>query len=81
MVISRADRHVHLCELKFSVNDVEIDKDYDAKLRDRLVNFQKIIGNRRIPEITLITTYGLKHNMYSGRIQQVVTMDDLIEKK
>ena len=29
---------------------------------------------------TLVTTYGLKMNMYSNRIQRVVTMDALFEK-
>ena len=30
--------------------------------------------------MTLITTYGLKYNMYSGRIQKVVVMDDLFRE-
>jgi hypothetical protein len=29
---------------------------------------------------TLVTTYGLKMNMYSNRIQRIVTMDALFEK-
>ena len=80
MVITRADRHVHLCEMKFSVNDIEIDKNYDARLRERLSDFQNKIGKRMIPQITLITTYGLKYNKYSGRIQNVVVMEDLIQR-
>ena len=27
--------------------------------------------------LTLITTYGLKFNEYAGRIQKVITMEDL----
>ena len=80
MVISRADRRVHLCEMKFSVNDVEIDREYDARLRDRLASFQKMIGKQMTPEITLITTYGLKFGKYSGRIQSQVVMEDLIQR-
>lgn len=77
MVIKRADRVVSLCEMKFCVGDFEIDKDYDAKLRERLSAFQSLIGNRLTPQLTLVTSYGLKNNMYSGRIQSVITMEDL----
>ena len=31
--------------------------------------------------MTLITTYGLKYNMYSSRIQKVVLMDDLFREE
>lgn len=80
MVITRADRRVHLCEMKFSINDIEIDKEYDAHLRERLSVFQRVIGKRNTPEITLITTYGLKYNKYSGRVQSLVVMEDLIQR-
>ena len=44
-----------------------------------------ILGVKRLPSIllftlhlTLITTYGLKFNEHAGRIQKVITMDDLL---
>ena len=29
--------------------------------------------------MTLVTTYGLKMNLYSNRMQRVITMDDLFK--
>lgn len=80
MVIERADRVVNLCEMKFTQNEFSIDKTYDAKLRDRLGDFSRMIGKKSNPQLTLVTTYGLKYNMYSNRIQRVVTIDDLFKE-
>ena len=35
------------------------------------------ISKKKAIHSTLITTYGLKYNEYSGDFQQVVTLDDL----
>jgi hypothetical protein len=35
------------------------------------------IGNRKTPHLTMMTTYGLKNNEYSSRIQRSLTMDCL----
>ena len=77
MLIDRADRVMNVCEIKFSRNEFEIDKNYDADLRRKVDAVLEYTKNRRNPVMTLITTYGLKYNQYSGRIQKVVTMDDL----
>ena len=77
MLIDRADRVMNVCEIKFSRNEFEIDKNYDADLRRKVDAVLEYTKNRRNPVMTLITTYGLKYNQYSGRIQKVVTIDDL----
>ena len=77
MLIDRADRVVNLCEMKFLQNDFAIDKNYDAKLRNKLSALAEHIGRKKNPQLTLVTTYGLKKNMYSNRIQRVVVLDDL----
>lgn len=41
-------------------------------LRGRLKSTQTI-------QLTFITTFGVKHNMYSGLVQSEVTLDDLFE--
>ena len=48
MVIERAERVVNLCEMKFTQNEFSIDKTYDAKLRDRLGSFARMIGKKTI---------------------------------
>ena len=77
MLIDRADRVVNVCEMKFVQGLFSIDKDYDEKLRNKIVVITEKTGRRRNPQMTLITTYGLKNGLYSGRIQKVVKMDDL----
>ena len=77
MLIDRADRVVNLCEMKFSQDNFVISKDYDYRLRSKLsVLMEHTCGKRNI-QVTLITTFGLKQNMYSSRVQRVVTLDDL----
>ena len=80
MLIDRADRVMNVCEIKFSRSEFEIDKNYEADLRRKVDAVLEHAKNRRTPIMTLITTYGLKYNMYSGRIQKVVVMDDLFRE-
>lgn len=77
MVIDRDDRVIDLCEMKFYSSDFVIDKSYDADLRNKVTVFINETKCRKSPQLVLVTTYGLKANAYSGRIQNVVTMDDL----
>ena len=77
MLIDRADRIINVCEMKFTTNDFTIDRKYDAELRRKLDVFATATRCRKSLHPTLVTTYGLKQNEYSGRVQNVVTMDDL----
>lgn len=77
MLIDRADRVLNLCEMKFTRDEFSIDKDYDAKLRTKIDTLTRTTKNRKNILPTLVTTYGLKLNMYSSRIQRVVIMDAL----
>ena len=77
MIIDRADRVLNLCEMKFSQDDFVISKDYDERLRRKIVRFQEETRGKRNIQVTLVTTFGLKKNMYSSRVQRVVTMDAL----
>lgn len=77
MLIDRADRVLNLCEMKFSQDNFSIDKDYDEKLRSRIATLTEKTSNKKNIQPTLVTTYGLKMNLYSNRFQRVVTMDEL----
>ena len=77
MLIDRADRVLNLCEMKFSQGDFVITKDYDERLRRKLVRLQEETGGKRNVQVTLVTTFGLKQNMYSNRVQRVLTLDGL----
>ena len=77
MIIDRADRLINICEMKFYNTDFAVDKNYDANLRNKLATFMEETKVKKSPIMTLITTYGLKYNEYSGRFQSIITLDDL----
>ncbi len=77
MVIDRADRVINLCEIKYSSDEFRIDKSYDKDLRRKVNVFVSETKTKKSLHLTMITTYGLAANEYSGRVQNVITMDDL----
>ena len=77
LLIDRRDRVVNLCEIKFSINPFEIDKDYDLRLREKISSFVQATGCRKTIQPTLITTYGVKNNKYSGGVSSQVVLNDL----
>ena len=79
MVIERADRVINVCEIKFIEDDFSINALYDKNLRNKLSVFAEETKTKCSLHLTLITTYGLKRNEYSDRVQRVVTMDDLFK--
>lgn len=80
MLIDRRDRVINVCEMKFSSDEYSIDKDYDQNIRRKMSRFSEITGTKKALQLTFVTTYGVKLNMYSQRISSQVTMDDLFEK-
>ncbi len=81
LIIDRRDRVINLCEMKFSLSEYTIDKEYDAKLRKRIETFRKNTGTKKSVQIVFVTTYGVEANQYSGIIQKQVTMDDLFKEQ
>lgn len=79
LVIDRRDQVVNLCEMKFSINKFEIDKKYDADLRHKVGTFKTETKTRKSVFMTMITTFGLQNNAYSGNVQNDLSMDLLFE--
>ncbi len=77
LLIERRDRVINLCEMKFSINEFIIDKDYNMVLRNKLEAFRKQTKSRKTTQITLVTTYGVKKNIYSSIAGSQVVLDDL----
>lgn len=77
MVIDRDDRVVNICEIKFYSGVFSITKQYDLELRNKVSAFTEQSKKKKNPHLTIITTFGLKQNMYSGSVQRVITMEDL----
>ena len=77
LVIDRADHVSNICEMKFCEDDFSISAAYDKDLRHKLSTFVEETRCKNALHLTLVTTYGLKFNEYAGRVQSVITMDDL----
>lgn len=77
IVIDRRDHVVNLCEIKFSVNEFEIDKNYDMAIRNKIEAFNHNTNCRKTIQVTMITTYGIKNNKYRSIVGKEVVLDDL----
>ena len=80
LLIDRCDKAINICETKFYSGEFVIDKDYSLKLRNKISTFKAITEPRKTLISTMITTFGIKHNKYSGTIQQEVVLDDLFSQ-
>ncbi|MGI6223510.1 MAG: AAA family ATPase [Prevotella sp.] len=77
MLIDRDDRVINVCEMKFATDDYVITRNYDRELRHKLTLFSEETKTRKSLHLTLVTTYGLKQNEYSGKVQRIITMNEL----
>jgi hypothetical protein len=77
LVIDRADKTINLCEMKYSKDYFTIDRQCDEALRRKRSAFAAATKTRKALHQTIVTTYGLTQNAYSGNVQSVITMDDL----
>jgi len=80
ILLDRKDQIINLCEIKFSINEFEIDKEYDITLRNKIANLSKLINKNKTINLTFITTYGVKKNMYSSIVGENITITDLFSK-
>ena len=77
MLINRSDNVINLCEIKFYSTPFTIDKQYDAILRERVQYLIEQVPKKKTVHLTIIASFGLNTNEYSGQVQSVVTLDDL----
>ena len=79
LLIDRNDNIINLCEMKWAGDEYVIDKKYDAELRHKADVFARQTGTRKAIHLTMVTTYGVKHNIYYDDFQSQVTMDQLFD--
>lgn len=77
MVIDRADRIIHLLEMKFSTHKYKITKEYEKKVRERLWLFQETTKTSKAVVQSFVTTYGLSNPTAWSIVHSELTMDDL----
>lgn len=79
LLIVRKDQVINLCEMKYSNTEYTINKKDDSDIRRKVSDLRAGTKTKYAIFPTLITTYGLLDNGYSGNIQSVIIMDDLFK--
>ncbi len=77
MLIERADRVIHLCEIKFSEEEYNITNDYEMRLRKRMGIFKQRTKTRKSVVNTFVTTFGVGEGKHRSIVHSEVVMDDL----
>ena len=77
LIISRADKLIHLIEMKFAESPYVITKEYERRLRERKSLFMEVTGIKRGPVITFVTPFGLAQGMHSSVAHSQLTATDL----
>jgi len=80
LLLDRQDVCISICEMKFCNAEFTIDKAYAADLQDKLTIFKEKTKTRKTLFLTMVTTYGIKDNVYkTGLVQNEVIMEDLFK--
>ena len=77
LLIVRKDQVINVCEMKYSETDYVVDAKFDKDQKRKISDFIKKTGTKYAIHPTLITTYGVEENAYSGEIQAIITAEAL----
>ena len=80
LIISRADRIIHLCEMKFSSGPYHLTTQESDRLRERASIFQAATKTNHSIVHTYVTTFGVANPESWDIIHSQVTMDDLFHE-
>jgi uncharacterized protein len=82
LLIDRKDNVINVFELKFYNGLMNLSKSYAADLRNKITIFKEMTETRKQVFLSLLTTFGLKHNEHSlGLIDNALTMDILFAEE
>ncbi len=77
MLIDRNDNVINMCEIKFYSDEFVVNRDYYRTIMHRQELLSAEISKKTAIHSTLITTFGLVYNEYSGVFSNVLTLDNL----
>ena len=63
--------------MKYALGEFTVTKQVDESLRKKVSDLYTATNTKSAVHKTIITTYGLAENSYSGTIQSCVTAEDL----
>ena len=78
LLIDRKDGIINLCEMKYSIGEFVIDKEYEKNLRNKIAVFKEKTKTKSAIHLTFVTTYGVKQNQYSSIVQNEIKGIDLL---
>lgn len=79
LIIDRRDDIINLCEMKCTDKEFEISGEYKDELINKMDSFIDEVHPKKSVHITLITSNGLRQNMYSDIIQNNVAPEKLFK--
>ena len=77
MLIDRSDNVINMCEIKFYGDEFVVNRDYYRTIMHRQELLSGEVSRKTAIHSTLITTFGLAYNEYSGIFDRVITLDAL----
>lgn len=77
LLIERGDGVINICEMKWSSAEYTLTKKDEKDLSNKVEVFEYQTGTKNSIMVTMVTTFGVKHNMYYDSIQSEVTIDQL----
>lgn len=80
LLIDRTDNSINICEIKFSTKEYSIDKSYAKKLAKKIQVFEEKLNLKKQIFLTMITTMGIKNNIWSeDLVDSEVILKDLFD--
>ena len=70
-----------MCEIKYYSGEFKVNKDYYMKILKRQSLLAENISPKMVIHSTLITTFGVTQNEYSGAFTNVIALDDLFKEE
>lgn len=79
LLIVRNDQVINICEMKYSKTDYKVDAAFVKDMKRKISDFLIDSKSKYAIHPTLITTYGIVENAYSGELQSVITGEELFK--
>lgn len=79
LLIQRKDNVINVCEMKYTIGDYSISKDYELNLKNKMQCFYEEVHPKEQLVLTLITFNELKENEYSNIIVSKINVGQLFE--
>lgn len=77
LLIDRRDGIINICEMKYWAGPYTMTAEDDAALANKREEFKATVKTQKAVHLTMVTSFGVKHNAYANKVQSFVTLDDL----